>query len=127
MADEVFDVTGSEDAPVLLLRVMAHPGAGRSEVVGQQGDALRVKVAAPPVDGRANRAVVELVAEVLGVKPAQVSIDRGESSRSKRLRIEGVTADQARRLLDAAMGSPPGRGSGQRRRRSGPPPGPAPI
>jgi len=124
MADDLFDVSGTDDAPVLLLRVVAHPGAGRSEVVGQHGNALRVKVAAPPVDGRANRAVIELIAELLGVKAAQVSLDRGESSRTKRLRIEGVAPDQARRLIDAAIGAPGARGGS---RRGGPPPGPGRI
>lgn len=124
MADQLFDVSGSEEQPVILLRVVAHPGAGRSEVVGQHGNALRVKVAAPPVAGRANQAVVELVADVMGVKPAQVSLDRGESSRNKRLRVEGVTPDQARRLLDVALGRS---GAGTSRRHGGPPPGPRRI
>ena len=125
MADELFDVSGTDDAPVLLLRVVAHPGAGRSEVVGQHGNALKVKVAAPPVDGRANQAVVELISELFGVKPAQVTLDRGESSRTKRLRVEGVTPDQARRLIDAAIGGAGSRGGS--RRRGGPPPGPGRI
>ena len=116
MHDDLFDVSGTEEAPVLLLRVVAHPGAGRSEVAGQHGDALRVKVAAPPVDGRANRAVIELIAELFGVKSAQVTLDRGESSRSKRLRVEGVSPEQARRLIEAAVGGSGSRTSGAKRR-----------
>ena len=121
MTEGLFDVSGSDEAPVLHLRVMVNPGAGRSEVVGQQGDALKVRVAAPPVDGRANRAVVELMAEVLGVKPGQVAVESGESSRSKRLRVEGVEPDHARRMLDAALERTRARTSG---RHGGPPPGP---
>lgn len=121
MTDGLFDVSGPEDAPVLHLRVTVHPGAGRSEVVGQHGDSLRLRVAAPPVDGRANRAVVELVAEILGTKPAQVTVESGESSRTKRLRVEGVDPADARRLLTASLDRAGGRASG---RRGGRPPGP---
>ena len=125
MTEELFDISGTDDAPILLLRVVAHPGAGRSEVVGQHGNALRVKVAAPPVDGRANKAVVELVAELFGVKPAQVTLDSGESSRTKRLRVEGVKPTDAQRLIDAALGGGGTKGRGQRR--GGPPPGPGRV
>ena len=121
MTEGLFDVSGTDEAPVLHLRVMVHPGAGRSEVVGQQGDALKVRVAAPPVQGRANRAVVELVADVLGAKAAQVEVESGDSSRAKRLRVTGVDPAQARKLLEAALERSGTRSGG---RRSGPPPGP---
>ncbi|HEX5266071.1 MAG TPA: DUF167 domain-containing protein [Acidimicrobiales bacterium] len=121
MADDLFDVSGSDEAPVLHIRVMVHPGAGRTEVVGQQGDAVKVRVAAPPVEGRANRAVVELMADLLGAKPAQVEVESGESSRAKRLRVEGVDPAHARRILTAALERSGSRASG---RRAGPPPGP---
>ena len=121
MAEDLFDVSGSDEAPVLHLRVMVHPGAGRTEVVGQQGDALKVRVAAPPVEGRANRAVVQLVADLLGAKPARVEVESGESSRAKRLRVEGVDPADARRILAAALARSGSRSGG---RRGGPPPGP---
>lgn len=121
MAEDLFDVSGSEEAPVVHLRVMVHPGAGRTEVVGQQGDALKVRVAAPPVEGRANKAVVQLVAELLGAKAAQVEVESGESSRAKRLRVEGVDPVQVRRILTAALERSGSRSAG---RRGGPPPGP---
>ena len=120
MPDSFFDLSGTDDEPVLTLRVVVHPGAGRSSVVGQHGDALKVKVAAPPVDGRANQAVIELVAEVLGVPEAKVSMVSGQASRSKRLRIEGVDPNAVRRTLDGLVGR-----SG--RQGHGPPPGPRPI
>lgn len=121
MTEALFDVSGSDEEPVLHLRVVVHPGAGRSEVVGQHGDALKVRVAAPPVEGRANRAVIELVADLLGVKPAQVAVESGESSRTKRLQVRGVEPAEATRLLTASLGRVGSRGGG---RRSGPPPGP---
>ena len=101
MVGDLFDILGDDGAVVL--RVVAHPGAGRTAVVGQHGDALKVKVAAPPVDGRANDACAALVAEVLGVEPARVTLVGGRSSRSKRFRVDGVAPDDARRLLGEAL------------------------
>lgn len=120
MAEDLFDVSGSEDAPAIVLRVVAHPGAGRTSVVGVHGDALRVRVGAPPVGGRANAALLALVSELFGVASGQVSITSGESSRMKRIRVEGVAAAAARRLLDEALAVSAARGPGHRP--GGPPP-----
>src|SRR6266576_2327711 len=98
--DEVFDRAG-DDAVVLRLHV--NPGAGRTAVVGRHGDALKVRVAAPPEGGRANAAVVTLVATTLGVKEGSVELTSGESSRSKRVKVSGVEVDEVRRLLTEAM------------------------
>lgn len=89
----------------LLLRLHVHPGAGRSAVVGTHGDALKVKVAAPPQQGRANDECVALVAASLGVKPSDVELVGGSSSRSKRIRVRGLEFDDAHRLLTALAGS----------------------
>ena len=120
MSTDLFDVSGSEDAPAIVLRIVAHPGAGRTSVVGVHGDALKVKVGAPPVGGRANAALIELVAELFGVKEAAVSISSGETSRTKRVKVDGVTPADARRLLDEAMARSGGAGPRARR-------GPAPV
>jgi uncharacterized protein len=80
----------------VLLAVHVQPGARRSEVVGWHGDALKVRVAAPPVDGKANRAVVELLASAL---EADVEIVEGASGRRKRVKLSGVTADEVRARL----------------------------
>ena len=121
MPGSFFDVSGTPEEPVVTLRVVVHPGAGRSSVVGQHGDALKVKVAAPPVDGRANRAVVELLADVLGVPESRVNVVSGQASRSKRLQIEGVDPDAVQRTLDGLVGR------AGRPGHSGPPPGPRRI
>jgi hypothetical protein len=73
-------------------------------VVGRHGDALRLKVAAPPVDGRANDACVMLLAELFGVRRADVELISGRASRSKRFRVGGVTAAEACRILENAVG-----------------------
>jgi uncharacterized protein (TIGR00251 family) len=72
----------------ITVRVQAR--ARRDEIVGLRGDAVVVRVTAPPVDGRANRAVCRLIAKRAGVAPSQVAIVRGERSRDKLVRVEGV-------------------------------------
>jgi hypothetical protein len=83
----------------LVVTVHVQPGARRSEVVGPHGDAVKVRVAAPPVDGKANRAVIALLAEVLGVGVGQVELVAGASQRRKRLRVRGVDPATARTTL----------------------------
>lgn len=65
------------------LTIRVQPGAARSEVVGPHGDALRVRVASPPVDGKANAELVRFLAEHLGVAKAAVEVTRGHTSRTK--------------------------------------------
>lgn len=81
------------------IRVRVQPRASRSEVVGAHGDSLRVRLAAPPVDGAANEALVELLADALGVPKRAVEIRRGHSGRTKVVRAEGVDEPAARRRL----------------------------
>ncbi|MBN2361443.1 MAG: DUF167 domain-containing protein [Deltaproteobacteria bacterium] len=75
------------------------PRASRSRLVGRHGNAIKFQLAAPPVDGAANRALIELCADLLGVAKSAVVVARGESSRHKIVRVRGVTADRARAVL----------------------------
>jgi hypothetical protein len=100
MSDDLFDVTKEGS---VVLRIHVQPGAGRTAIVGRHGDALKVRVAAPPSGGRANEACVELIAGVLGVKNSQVTLSGGESSRQKRLTVSGIEPEEVTRLLDEAM------------------------
>ena len=75
------------------------PRARKSEIVGVQGEALKVKLAAPPVEGAANAALCEFLAERLGVRKSAVTLIAGETSRHKIVRVQGVTADQVRACL----------------------------
>ena len=79
-----------------LISVHAQPGAKKSEVVGLHGDALKIRIASPPVDGRANEALIAFVAKALGVPRAAVSLEHGAGSRRKILRIAMPEVDLAR-------------------------------
>ena len=70
------------------------PRGGRDRIDGWDGDVLRVRVAAPPADGRANEAMVRLVAKALGVPPSRVTLVSGAQSRTKVIEIEGLTLDE---------------------------------
>jgi len=94
------------DGGVMLI-VHAQPGARRTEVVGRHGDAVKIRVAAPPVDDRANEALVAFVAEMFGLRTAAVSVRSGGSSRHKRLRLDGIDLPTATRILDQQMPGPP--------------------
>ncbi len=74
------------EALVLWLRVQ--PKASRDEICGPHGEQLRVRITAPPVDGKANAHLLRFLAQVFGVSRAQVSLLQGESGRNKRVRIE---------------------------------------
>lgn len=81
------------------LAIRVQPRAKRSEVAGERGGAVVIRVSAPPVDGKANEAVCRLIAERVGVPRSAVRIVRGESSRDKVVRIDGLSADEARTVL----------------------------
>jgi len=87
------------------IHVHAQPGAKRTEVVGVLGDCVKVRLAAPPVDGKANACLVEFLARRLGVKRSQVSIARGLSSRRKTVFVAGAGLQPAVLLeLDGKSG-----------------------
>jgi uncharacterized protein (TIGR00251 family) len=81
-----------------LIAVHAQPGAKKNVVAGLHGDALKVRVAAPPVEGKANAALTAFVAGALGLPRRSVRIVKGESSREKLLLVADSAADPARLL-----------------------------
>lgn len=74
--------------------VRVQPRASRSEIVGEQEGALRVRVAAPPVDGAANDALIELLADLLDVPKRDIRVVSGATSRRKVIEADGVTTAQ---------------------------------
>jgi uncharacterized protein (TIGR00251 family) len=83
------------DGPDWTLDLRVQPRASRSEFAGLMGDRLRVRLNAPPVDGRANAALVEFIAEAFDVPRAAVSIESGLSGRNKRVRVRGAALPAA--------------------------------
>jgi uncharacterized protein len=83
------------------IEVRLRPRGGRDELIGVENGVLQARVSAPPVDGKANRALCKLIAKRLGVAPSRVSVVRGQKSRDKLVRVEGL--DQS--SLPAALSS----------------------
>ena len=89
------------DSASCLLHIKAVPGARRDEIAGPLGERLKVRVAAAPEDGKANKAICALMAKQLGVRTGAVTLLRGQSNPEKTLRVSGVTAIEAARTLSA--------------------------
>ena len=85
----------------VFLSVRVTPGAGRDAVMGWQGDALRLSVAAPAERGKANEAVIRLLGGALGLPRQQLRIVRGQTARRKVIAIEGLDETEVRARLDA--------------------------
>jgi len=85
--------------------IRVQPRAKKTAINGEMGDALKVSVTAPPVEGRANEAVIEFFVKLLNVSRSSVTIAAGESSRNKVIRVSGVSADSLRARLQTAMQS----------------------
>jgi len=85
----------------LTLSLHVQPGARTTEWAGRHGEAVRLRVAARAVDGKANRACVDFIAECAGVAPSAVTLVGGERSRGKRFRIDGISPARVQMLLEA--------------------------
>lgn len=79
--------------------IRVQPRASRNAVVGELGDALKVALTAPPVEGKANEACIDFLAKLLNVARPSVTIASGESSRNKVIRVAGLSAQQVRERL----------------------------
>ena len=87
------------DGDGVTLRLHIQPGAKKTEVAGLYGEALKIRLAAPPVDGKANASLIAFLADQLGVPKSAVSLLSGESSRAKRVHVSGVAAAAAEARL----------------------------
>ena len=89
-----------KDTPAgVTFSIRVHPRAKKNAINGEVGDALKVALTAPPVDGRANEAVIAFFAEFLNVPRSSVTIAAGQTSRNKVIRIAGITAAQVEQRL----------------------------
>lgn len=90
------------EGAVLSLKVT--PRSSRSEIIGSLGAELRIKIAAPPVDGAANAALIALFSDLLDHSKSRIRMARGSSSRHKQLTVEGLAAEE----IVKRLGVPPG-------------------
>ncbi len=95
---------GGEGAKACRLALKVVPGSRKAAVVGLLGERLKVKVAAPPEDGRANAAVCELLAETLGLGKRAVAVVSGMTNPEKTVRVEGMSAVEVRVKLGLPTG-----------------------
>ena len=86
------------------MQLRVSPGASRAGIVGRYGDAWKVRVTAPPEDGRANEAVVKLLAEALVLAPRDVAIVAGHTGRDKTVALAGIEPSEAERRLERVSG-----------------------
>lgn len=96
-----FIVSSGENA--CRISIHAVPRASKTEVCGMQGNALKLRLQAPPVDGKANKAISKYLAELLGVPARNVSIVVGDTGREKIFQAVGITADAAKAKIEALL------------------------
>lgn len=88
-----------ETAEGVLLTLKVLPRSSRCEIIGLHGDALKIKVTAPPVDGRANEEIIEYLATALGIKKGKLSIVAGHASTRKTIAISGCNRQDVNGLM----------------------------
>jgi uncharacterized protein (TIGR00251 family) len=88
-----------ESAEGVSFAIRVQPRASRNAVAGEMGDAVKIALTAPPVEGKANEACIEFLAKLLGVARSSVTIAAGETGRNKVIRVAGVTAAHVRARL----------------------------
>lgn len=86
----------------ITLMLHIQPGAKKTAVAGRHGDALKIRLAAPPVDGKANAALLEFIADTLGLPKAAVKLKSGHTSRRKVMEVDGATEDAMAALIPEA-------------------------
>ncbi len=90
----------------IIFSIHVVPGSAKSEIVGVQDEALKLKIAAPPVEGRANAECIRFLSETLGMRKNQVTITSGHRSRKKIIAIEGLNSKDAMSILSGLLPSP---------------------
>lgn len=88
-----------EDEAGATFAIKVHPRAKKNAITGEVGDALKVSLSAPPIDGRANQACIEFFAKLLKVPRSSVTIASGQSSHQKVIRVIGLSAEEVRKRV----------------------------
>lgn len=87
------------DGVHVVLSLHVQPGARKTEIAGLHGEALKIRLAAPPVDGKANECLIGFLAKTLGIAQRNIELVGGATSRAKRVRVEGLDAESVRGKL----------------------------
>jgi uncharacterized protein (TIGR00251 family) len=82
------------------IRVKVLPRSSRNQVIGKEGDVFKVKLTSPPVEGKANKALIELLAKRLRIAKGRIEIISGKSSRLKTVRISGLSLEDITQVLN---------------------------
>jgi uncharacterized protein (TIGR00251 family) len=90
-------VTEQSGGVILNLRIV--PRASKNEVAGEMGDALKIRLQAPPVEGKANKALIDFLSKALDVSRSAVTLVSGETDRNKRVVVAGISETAARQAL----------------------------
>lgn len=97
---KAFAMVAIQNSPVsATFAVKVHPRAKKNAITGEIGDALKLALTAPPVDGKANQACIEFFAKLLKVPRSSVTIAAGQTSRNKVIRVVGLSAEELRQRL----------------------------
>lgn len=91
------------DGDGVILTLHIQPGAKKTEVAGPHGDALKIRLAAPPVDGKANAALLAFIAAKVGARGTAIELVGGQLSRAKRIRIADMTSAQVEAALQPGL------------------------
>ena len=83
----------------ITFEVRVVPRAARTELAGEMGDAVKVRVSSPPVDGTANAELIKFLAKMLGVAKGDIEIVSGLASKTKRVQVTGVSGEQLRKII----------------------------
>jgi len=81
------------------LQVQVQPNSKRNEILGFDGRILKVKISAPPVDGKANKALIEFLSKFFGIRKSAITIEKGETGKKKTILLEGMTQSQIQERL----------------------------
>jgi uncharacterized protein (TIGR00251 family) len=95
----IFMITFRDDVGGITFAVKVHPRAKQNAITGQVGDALKLSLTAPPLNGRANEACIEFFAKVLKVPRSSVTIASGQTGRNKVIRVAGLSAEELRKRM----------------------------
>jgi len=102
---------GEMQSPETVMKVKVLPRSSKNQILGEEGGALKIKLTASPVEGKANEALKAFLAKSLGLAKSHVDIISGKKSKMKSVRIQGLSMEEVEAILDHKL-SKPGGGSG---------------